>query len=179
MYKLFSILLIFLATLSFTYAEMKCAPGKCGGGKCGSAMKIQGDKKVYKGNTARKAIDIVPRTYHCAECNMFVNDLDYAAELVEADGTTYFFDDIGCLVRWMQKHPSKNAVAFVKSLDTHRWINAKKAWYTRTDSTPMRYGFGAHEMKRKGLISFEKMKHLMLLGQTLRDPAVKKSLLQP
>ena len=33
----------------------------------------------------------------------------------------------------------------------------KQTWYSRTDSTPMRYGFGAYEIKWDGFITFEEM----------------------
>jgi len=174
MRKLLTTVLMLAVAVSFSAAEMKCAPGKCG-----SAMKMPKGKKTVKNNRAGSPIDIVPKTYQCSQCNMFVNDPDYAAELITADGTTYFFDDIGCLVKWMQKHPSSEAKLFVMSLDTHRWIDARKAWYSRTDNTPMHYGFGAYEKQAKGLISFQTMKELILKGETLRNPAVKKLLLQP
>ncbi len=172
MRTLLTTLIILLAAVTYSDADMKC-----GSGKCGSAMKTPAGKKILKGNIADKPIDIIPKTYQCSQCNMYVNDPDYAAELIAEDGTTHFFDDIGCLVKWMQKHPSANANIYVGSLDTHRWINAEKAWYSRTDNTPMHYGFGAYERKREGLISFDAMKRLVLSGKTLRYPVVKKSLL--
>ncbi|BAF73107.1 hypothetical protein [Sulfurovum sp. NBC37-1] len=174
MRTLFTTLLILIVTVTFSPATMKCGPGKCG-----SAMKMPEGKKVFKGNTARQPIDITPKTYQCSQCNMFVNDPDYAAELITNEGMTYFFDDIGCLVKWIQKHSSADSKMFVRSLDTHRWVDARKAWYSRTDSTPMHYGFGAYEKKTKDLISFQTMESLILKGKTLRDPAVKKLLLQP
>ena len=174
MRRLFLLLVISLTAATFSSAEMKCAPGKCG-----SAMKVPAGKKFLKGNSSGEPVDITPKTYHCAQCNMFVNDPDYAAEVITADGTTYFFDDIGCLIKWIQKHASADAKLFVRSVDTHKWVDAEKAWYSRTDNTPMHYGFGAHEKRREGLISFKEMERLMLQGKTLRDPAVKKLLLQP
>ncbi len=159
-------------------AEMKCAPGKCGSGKCGSMMKLSETKTKIVHTAEGKPVAIVPKTYHCAECNMFVNDPDYAAELITPEGRVYFFDDIGCLVKWITKHPVPNADLFVYTLDTHRWAKAEKVWYSRTDNTPMHYGFGAYEKKKEGMVSFGEMKTLMHQGKTLRNPAVKKRLLE-
>jgi len=136
-----------------------------------------GPKYVYKGNTDHKPIAIKPGEYQCSECNMDVENLDYAVELITKDGVTYFFDDIGCLVLWLQKHHPEEPTILTRTLDTKKWVDVKKAWYTRTASTPMGYGFAAYEKKGEGMIAYEEMKKLMLQGKTLRDPFVKKSLL--
>ena len=137
----------------------------------------EGAKFVYKGNTAHKVIDIKPKEYQCSECNMDVEDLDYMAEIITEEGNTFFFDDIGCVVLWLKNHSPKIARMVTKTGDTHRWIDVTKAWYSRTDATPMGYGFAAYENKKEGMIPYEEMKLLMLQGKNLHDPFVKKQLL--
>jgi len=110
---------------------------------------------------------------------MDVEYLDYMAEIITQEGNTYFFDDIGCVVEWLKNHHPNIAKLVTKTKDTHRWIDAKNAWYSRTDTTPMGYGFAAYEKHKVGLISYEKMRTLMLQGQNLHDPFVKKQLLAP
>ena len=137
----------------------------------------EGARYVYKGNTAHKVIEVKPKEYRCSECNMEVEHLGYMAQIITQEGNTYFFDDIGCLVEWLKNHHPKIAKMVTKTRDTNRWIDVTKAWYSRTDATPMGYGFAAYEKQKEGLIPFEKMRQLMLQGQNLHDPFVKKQLL--
>jgi len=137
----------------------------------------QGAKYVYKNNTEHKIIKIKPKEYQCSECNMDIENLDYIVELIAQNGNTYFFDDIGCVVLWLEKHSPKIHKLMVKTLDTHQWIEAEKAWYSRTSPSPMGYGFAPFLKKEKGFVSFKEMKLLMLQGKNLHDPFVKKKLL--
>jgi len=137
----------------------------------------EGARYVYKGNHAYKAVNIKPKEYQCSECNMDVEKLEYLAELITTDGDTYFFDDIGCVVLWLQNHHPSISKLLTQTLDTHRWIEVEKAWYSRIAPSPMGYGFAAVEKKREKLISYEEMKTLMLQGKNLHDPFVKKKLL--
>jgi hypothetical protein len=170
------IMLLTLGVLTtFVQAEMKCEAGKCGG----SMQKNTKDNKnyVYKGNTKYKAIDIKAKEYSCSKCNMFVKNLDYATQIVLKNGNTYFFDDIGCAVEWLENNSNELAIVLTKTLDSHKWMDAKKVWYSRIAPSPMGYGFAGVEHKKDGLIEYEKMKSLMLKGENLRNPKVKKSLL--
>ena len=137
-----------------------------------------GPKFIERGNTAHKPITILPKTYQCSECNMVVEDLDYMAEVVREDGVTYFFDDIGCVVLWLESNKLENPTLLTKTLDSKSWISATEAWYTRTANSPMGYGFAAYEKKSEGFIPYSEMRLLMLQGKNLHDPFVKKSLLE-
>ena len=135
-------------------------------------------KYIYKGNQTHQAITIKPQEYQCSECNMDVEKLEYAAQMITLEGDTYFFDDIGCLVLWLENNHPHIAKMFTQTLDTHRWIEIKKAWYSRIAPSPMGYGFAAVEEKREKLISYDEMKIFMLQGKNLHDPFIKKQLLQ-
>ena len=137
----------------------------------------EGTRYVYKGNTAHQAISIKSKEYQCIECNMDVEDLDYAAQLITKEGDTYFFDDIGCVVLWLENHSPETQIILTQTLDTHQWIDATKAWYSRIAPSPMGYGFAAVEKHKEGLVSYEEMKLLMLQGKNLHDPFIKKKLL--
>ncbi len=137
----------------------------------------EGSKYVYKNNTEHKIIEIKPKEYQCSECNMDIEDLDYTVELIEENGNTYFFDDIGCVVLWLKNHKPRVAKLVTRTLDTHKWVDAQKAWYSRTAPSPMGYGFAAFEKKKEGFIPYEEMRILMLQGKNLHDPFVKKKLL--
>jgi len=139
----------------------------------------EGSKYVYTHNMEHKIIKIKPKEYQCSECNMDIKDLDYIAELITQDGDTYFFDDIGCVVLWLKNHSPKIAKLMTKTLDTHVWVPAQNAWYSRTAHSPMGYGFAPYSEKKEGFVTYEKMKLLMLQGKNLHDPFVKKQLLPP
>ena len=137
----------------------------------------EGNRYVYKGNMTHQAVPIKAKEYQCSECSMDIEALDYAAQLISKDGNTYFFDDIGCVVLWLENHSPDTHSILTQTLDTHQWIDAKKAWYSRIAPSPMGYGFGAVENKKEGLIDYAEMKLLMLQGKNLHDPFVKKKLL--
>ena len=137
----------------------------------------EGARYVYKGNMEYKIIPIKPKEYQCSECNMDVEALEYAAQIIAENGDTYFFDDIGCVVLWLENHQPAIAKMLTQTLDTHKWIDAKKAWYSRIAHDPMGYGFAAVEVKKEGLVNYDEMRTLMLQGKNLHDPFVKKKLL--
>ena len=81
------------------------------------------------------------------------------------------------MVLWLEKNPGEIVASYVMTLDTHKWIKAEQAHYSRISPSPMGYGFGAVEAPKTNLISYDAMKTFMLKGETLRNPVVKKSLL--
>ena len=133
---------------------------------------------TVEGNIEKKYIKIIPNHFHDVECAMTIVDEHYACEAISPNGKTWFFDDIGCLVNWLEDKDFKDeAVLWTHAEDTGNWIDAKKAWYVRTDPTPMHYGFGAREHKKEGMIDFETMRLMMLRGETMADPRIRKKLL--
>lgn len=138
----------------------------------------EGSRYVYKGNNTHQIIHLKPKEYQCSQCGMDVENQNYMAEIITKDGDTYFFDDIGCVVLWLEKHTFSIAKIVTKTIDTDRWLDIKKVYYTRIANDPMGYGFAAVEMKKEGLINYAEMKLLMLQGKNLHDPFVKKKLLQ-
>jgi copper chaperone NosL len=82
----------------------------------------------------------------CAQCRMLISERQYAAQAVSPGGSAVFFDDIGCLLRWMRAAPpAKGRVAFVVDFASGRWIDAPSATYLRSTRvpTPMRSGLVA------------------------------------
>ena len=164
---------LFLATS--LQAEMKCAAGKCGGSM---QSDVKQDKKyIAKANSSHKALEIKTKEYSCSQCNMFVSKLDYATQAVKENGDTYFFDDIGCMVEWLNTHSDGIVKLYVKTVDTKIWKEVHSVHYSRIAPSPMGYGFAAVEASKEGLISFSKVKAYILNNETLRNPAIKKQLL--
>jgi len=100
-------------------------------------------------NKDKKPITMVSNKYQDAFCGMVIDDLSYSAQVIRDDGKSWFFHDHGDFIEWLKDKPFKNKViVYVHTIDTNRWIDATKAFYTTTEETPMGYGFGAYEKKK-------------------------------
>lgn len=78
----------------------------------------------------------------CAECRMFVSDGRFAAQMRLRDGSTEFFDDVGCLIERHGRGRGDPSGAFVRSADGARWLRLTEAVAVKARSitTPMGYG---------------------------------------
>ena len=133
---------------------------------------------VYTGNIEKKPIKIVLGKFQDSDCGMVIDDITYASQVIAPNGKTWFFHDHGGMVNWIKNKDFKdNAIIWVHAKDTNRWIDGRTAWYSRTDNTPMLYGFGAYEKKTDKLIDYESMFLHMVRGEHLANPKIKKKLL--
>lgn len=130
-------------------------------------------------NHKKEPLEVKDNTVQCPVCFMYIVGKDYTAQAVSEDKKTHFFDDVGCLVLWVEEYAKdKDVVQWVYTLDTKRWIDATKAYYSVDDmKTPMEYGFGAYEKRQEGFIGFEEMRLRMLRGETLLNPKIRKKIL--
>jgi len=143
-----------------------------------SVAKQQNMVVVISGNYDKVPLEIELGRYQDSDCGMIIDTIEYASQVVAPDGKTWFFHDHGGMANWLlQRSFSESAVIWVMSRDSNQWIDGRKAWYSRTDETPMLYGFGAYETKQEGFIDFETMKAMMLRGETLANPIIKRELL--
>ena len=87
----------------------------------------------------------------CAHCKMLVSDKRYAAQVIDESGEHRWFDDIGCMVLWMdaRKPPSHS---WARESTSGTWVDARTAKYVQGARTPMDFGF---EARADGTISFE------------------------
>ena len=130
------------------------------------------------GNMEMKPLPIDINHTNCAQCAMLIKTIDNTAQAVAPDGRTWFFDDPGCLVLWIEERPFKDeAKLWVHTIDTNRWIDAKEAHYGITDLSVMHYGFGSRENKTDKTIGYDEMRLRMLRGENLTDPKIRKKLL--
>ena len=133
---------------------------------------------VYTNNNTKEPIPIVLHKFQDSDCGMIIDDMTYVSQIVAPDGKTWFFHDHGGMVHWLENKSFKDsATIWVMSKDTKKYIDGRKAFYSRTDNTPMLYGFGAYEYKKDNLISFEQMSLYMFRGETIANPLIKKRLL--
>lgn len=132
---------------------------------------------IVEGNFDRTPIDMQINKYQDSDCGMLIDELDYASQVISKSGKTWFFHDHGGFVHWLEDKKFKDDVLiWVMSKDTKQWIDAKKAYYSLTDKTPMGYGFGAYKNKRDDFVSYETMKLKMLRGETLNNPRIRQEL---
>jgi copper chaperone NosL len=87
----------------------------------------------------------------CAYCKMLVSDKRYAAQVIDDNGEHRFFDDIGCMVRWMDARRPP-ALAWVREPPSGAWLDARTARYVQGARTPMDFGF---EARSGGELAFE------------------------
>ncbi|MBN2825359.1 MAG: hypothetical protein JXQ76_08550 [Campylobacterales bacterium] len=115
----------------------------------------------------------------CPKCRMNVEHKENSAQVVFNDEKTYIFDDVGCLILWIEQIgvDIKSIKSFVYAKDTHQWIDAQKAFYSIKDATPMGYGFGGYEKNQTEFIDFDTMRLKMLRGENMADPKIRKMLL--
>jgi copper chaperone NosL len=143
-----------------------------------SMANVQKMVVVVEGNLTKTPLAVELGHYQDSDCGMVINDLTYASQAIAPDGKTWFFHDIGGMVNWLQnKSFKRDATLWVWAKDTKQWIDAHSANYSRTDITPMGYGFGAYEKHNDKLINYEQMSQYMLRGETLNNPYVKGELL--
>ncbi|NPA61071.1 MAG: hypothetical protein GXO06_02150 [Epsilonproteobacteria bacterium] len=134
---------------------------------------------LKKGNFDGKPLPIELHHYQDSQCGMVIDSLEYASEVIAPNGNTWFFHDHGGMVKWLEERDFKDrAKVWVYTRDTKEWIDAKEAYYTRDESTPMRYGFGAYKNRRDNTIPFEEMRILTLRGETMRNPKIRQQLIK-
>lgn len=140
-----------------------------------SMSKSQNMTVVYTGNIEKTPITITLGKFQDSDCGMIIDDLNYASQVIAKDGKTWFFHDHGGMVNWLSsKAFTDDAIIWVNSLDTNKWIDGRNAWYSRDENTPMLYGFGAYENKKDNLITYDEMFLHMLRGEHLANPKMKK-----
>lgn len=133
---------------------------------------------LKEGNTTQTPLEIVLGKYQDSDCGMTIEDMTYVSQVVSNDGKTWFFHDHGGMANWLKDKSFKdNAKIWVMSKDSKKYIDARTAWFSRIDTTPMGYGFGAYEIKQDGFISFDEMLLKVLRNEDLRNPYIKKELL--
>ncbi len=76
---------------------------------------------------------------------MAISQPQYAAQVVDKDGTAYKFDDIGCMFRYLNNHPLAQRRLYVMDYANRHWLEAEGAVFVRSDviESPMASGLAA------------------------------------
>lgn len=90
-------------------------------------------------------VPVVWNRESCAHCRMAIGDPAYAAQLVATDGTVANFDDVGCLLRYLDEHhPAVHRLWFHHPRED-RWLGPDEVGFAQGAITPMGWGLTATE----------------------------------
>lgn len=136
-----------------------------------------GEEKIVlsRNNTEKKPLEITLDKYICSECGSVIKSLANTSQVVMPNGTTYFFDDLGCMFLWFNKQKNRDTIiVWVYAEDSQKYILAQDAWYSRLALSPIGYGFGAYERRTYGdaTYHFEEVQLFALRGETLLNPMI-------
>lgn len=130
---------------------------------------------IVKGNIAQKPLPLKLNFTNDPYCKMLIYTQKNSLQVISASGNTWFFDDMGCMVLWLQDKDFKDtAKIWIYDEALHKWQDARKASYTNSADTAMGYGFG---IDAKGSLSFREVTLKTLRGETLANPKIRKKLL--
>ncbi len=109
----------------------------------------------------------------CKRCAMVVSDRKHTVQAINPkDGKSYMFDDIGCTILWFKEDKiewQKDAILWITDFENGEWIDAKKAYYSTENVTPMAYGFMAYKNKpdtKNEIIDFDEVsKRIIKIGK--------------
>ena len=97
--------------------------------------------------------EVNPEIDACEVCNMSVAHIDYATQLIESDGTIHMYDDIGCMVEYLNNEGKDKDIAatFVRDFETLEWVPFEQAYHAYHPEfwTPMAYGVVSFATKEK------------------------------
>jgi hypothetical protein len=114
----------------------------------------------------------------CVNCLMGLADQKYSVQAINEYEDVVWFDDLGCLVQYMdtedwKKFGGDGAKLWIGDCETGKWLDVKKAWYRYGDRTPMGYGYGALEEKADSTYDFETVVQRIHDGVTMKEAFIK------
>lgn len=93
--------------------------------------------------TSHEPVDISLDSDQCFTCHMGVEDSQSATQSILTDGTPRIFDDVGCMLAYLQETNDEVAISYVIDYDSGEWLDITEATFVHDQSiqTPMSYGF--------------------------------------
>jgi copper chaperone NosL len=102
----------------------------------------------------------------CSYCRMAISEKQYAAEVIDSDGQAFKFDDIGCMVDFVESKKNKAPIVayFVMDFDKREWIKGEDAYYVRAPevNTPMNGGIIAFRTQSQAQQAVDKYQGKLL-----------------
>lgn len=99
--------------------------------------------------------EINPEIDVCEVCNMGIAHEHFATEIVTRDGDIHKFDDIGCMVEFLEEKSNLNkegaAKKYVRDMETGDWVELEKAYHAYHPEfwTPMANGVVSFKKKEQ------------------------------
>ena len=88
----------------------------------------------------------------CSRCVMVISDRKNSVQVyMNETKKTYKFDDIGCMVLFADEEKIdifKDSRILITDVKTGEWIDARAAFFTSKNTTPMGFGFSAYKSKK-------------------------------
>lgn len=87
--------------------------------------------------------DINAETDVCYMCNMSITHEQYAGQIVKKNNDVVVFDDIGCLMEYIEEYgDAEVGAAFIRDHNSSTWLNVTEASYVYSPDywTPMNFG---------------------------------------
>jgi copper chaperone NosL len=110
-------------------------------------------------NSGLEPVAIQPEDL-CSFCKMAISEKRYAAEFIDIDGQPFKFDDIGCMIDFIQSKGNKARISayFVMDFNDRQWLNAGSAYYVRSSElkTPMGNGIVAFKDEARAAEAVDK-----------------------
>ena len=78
----------------------------------------------------------------CGFCRMIISREELSAAAVDELGTAVGFDDLGCLLDYLQANPQPSMTPWVHDYAGGGWIAATEAWFVRGPRTATPMGSG-------------------------------------
>lgn len=111
----------------------------------------------------------------CAHCRMIISEEAHSAAVVAADGTSWKFDDLGCLLAAREEWNREGARVWVHDVESTEWLDARSAFFLRQDAAPTPMGSGlvavaTEEQARRRAVDGESIydwRELVSLGAAL------------
>ncbi len=98
-------------------------------------MVVRGGRAVPDG-----PVPVVWNRESCAHCRMAIGDPRYAAQLIADDGTVANFDDVGCLLRYLDEHHPRVHKLWFHHPTADRWLGPDEVRFETGATTPMGWG---------------------------------------
>lgn len=78
----------------------------------------------------------------CDECHMLINEARFASTIVTSQAQTRRFDDIGCMLIYLNKHQEDVVYFWVTDFNSQKWHPAEDVVFVESDSIQTPMGFG-------------------------------------
>lgn len=102
----------------------------------------------------------------CSYCRMAISEKQFAAEVIDGDSRAFKFDDIGCMVDFVEGKKNEVPIAayFVMDFDKREWIKGEDAYYVRAPEvlTPMSGGVIAFSTQSQAQQAVDKYQGTLL-----------------